>query len=99
MTPKHDRPSLRTARAQLSLVEHALSPLDTRRSLVKGMTFQSSFHFTDGNRNRKESHATVVAVHGLSASDDLYLWGLLGLALAQPDASPDFYATPYWCLK
>lgn len=93
------RPSARPARAQLSIVEHALSPLDSRRSLVKGMTFETSFHFTDQNRNRKDSHATVVAVHGLSSADDLYLWGLLGLALSQPDASPDFYATPYWCLK
>jgi hypothetical protein len=99
MTPKRDRSTTHSARAQLSLVEHALSPLDSKRSLVKGMTFETSFHFTDQNRNRKESHATVVAVHGLSSSDDLYLWGLLGLALSQADASPDFYATPYWCLK
>jgi len=63
------------------------------------MLFETSFQFTDQNRNRKESHATVAAVHGLSSSDDLYLWGLLGLALSQVDASPDFYATPYWCLK
>ena len=36
---------------------------------------------------------------GLSASDELYLWGLLGLALSQPEPSPDFHATPYRCLK
>src|SRR5579863_4025304 len=99
MPSQKHRPTARPARAQLSLVEHALSPLDTRRSLVKGMTFETSFRFPDQNRNRKESHATVVAVHGLSSSDDLYLWGLLGLALSQADASPDFYATPYWCLR
>ena len=38
-------------------------------------------------------------MYGLSASDELYLWGLLGLALLQPEPSPDFHATPYWCLK
>ena len=41
----------------------------------------------------------IAAVHGLSPTDDFYLWGLLGLALSQPEPSPDFQATPYWCLK
>ena len=41
----------------------------------------------------------IAAVHGLSPTDDFYLWGLLGLALSQPEPNPDFHATPYWCLK
>ncbi len=41
----------------------------------------------------------IATVHGLSPSDDFYLWGLLGLALSQPDPCSDFQATPYWCLK
>jgi hypothetical protein len=63
------------------------------------MTFQAGFRYTDNNRNRKRSLATIAAVHGFSPADELYLWGLLGLALLQKDPSPDFYATPYWCLK
>ena len=86
-------------RAQLTLVEHALSPLDHRESLKPNLQFQTQFHYTDANRNRKRAAVSVSALHGLSSSDDLYLWGLLGLALAQPDASSDFYGTPYYCLK
>ena len=76
-----------------------LCPLDTRKSLTHGFSFKTAFSFTDNNRNRKKAHVDVSSVHGLSASDELYLWGLLGLALSQPEPSPDFHATPYWCLK
>lgn len=91
--------SANASRAQLSIVEHALCPLDLRHALSRGLTFSTGFNYTDKHRNRKRAQVQVAAVHGLSASDDLYLWGLLGLAFAQPEPSPDFQATPYWCLK
>jgi hypothetical protein len=31
--------------------------------------------------------------------DELYLWGLLSLTFSQPQPTPDFYATPYYCLR
>lgn len=86
-------------RAQLSIVEHALCPLDSRLSLNAGLKFETGFDFTDMHRNRKRADVRVAAIHGLSPSDDFFLWGLLGLALAQPEPSSDFQATPYWCLK
>lgn len=98
-TPKPHTPTARTGRAQLSLVEHALSPLNSRESLVPNLRFQTAFSYTDPHRNRKRADVEVSALHGLSPSDDLYLWGLLGLAFAQPEPTADFYATPYWCLK
>ena len=96
---KKHSPTAYKGRAQLSLVEHALSPLNVRESLKPNLRFETGFQYTDGHRNRKRAVVEVSAVNGLSPSDDLYLWGLLGLALSQPEATPDFYATPYWCLK
>lgn len=83
----------------MSLVEHALCPLDVRQSLARNFSFETAFQYTDRNRNRKRAVVNVAALNGLSPCDDFYLWGLLGLALSQPEPSPDFYATPYWCLK
>ena len=70
-----------------------------RQSLTSGFSFQTGFKFTDSSRNRKKANVRIAAVHGLSPTDDFYLWGLLGLALSQPEPNPDFHATPYWCLK
>ena len=70
------------ATAQLSIVEHALCPLDTRTSLNEGLRHETRYHYTDKNRNRKVADVRVAAIDGLSAGDELYLWGLLGLALA-----------------
>ncbi len=41
----------------------------------------------------------IGCVDGLIPSDELYLWGILGLALAGKDPSNEFYATPYWILR
>lgn len=35
----------------------------------------------------------------MSAHDEVYLWGLVGLALSQSEPTPDFYATPHYCLR
>ncbi len=98
--PRHSHPAPACLpRAQLSLIEHALCPLDTRQSLLPGSLFESEFEFTDKHRNRRTAHARIGCVHGMSAHHELYLWGLIGLALSQTDPSPDFYATPHYCLR
>jgi len=83
----------------MSLIEHALCPLDARQSLQPGSLFESAFEFTDKHRNRRTAHARIGCVHGMSAHDELYLWGLIGLALSQSEPTPDFYATPHYCLR
>lgn len=88
-----------TAKAQLTMIEHALCPLDTRTSLKRGLIHETDFSFTDENRNRKKGKVQIGCVDGLSPSDELYLWGILGLALASKDPSNEFYATPYWILR
>jgi len=102
MAPPARRPHrhiLPTARAQLTLVEHALCPLDRTQSLQQGMRFHSQFHYTDQHRNRKTAAVEVAALDGLSAHDEFYLWGLLSLAFAQSEPAPDFLATPYFVLR
>ena len=41
----------------------------------------------------------IACPDGLSPTDEFYLWGLLSLTFSQPKPSPDFYATPYYCLR
>lgn len=91
--------TLHYAKAQLTLVEHALCPLDAAQSLRPGFIHETSFFYTDKNRNRRKANARIGALDGLSASDEFYLWGLLSLALAQSVPSPDFYATPFYVLN
>ncbi len=81
------------------MIEHALCPLDARESLRKGMIYETEYSYTDANRNRKVARVQIGTVEGLSASDELFLWGILGLALSGKEPSNDFYATPYWILK
>ncbi len=87
------------ARAQLSLVEHALCPLDAGVSLTPGFRFETRYAFSDKHRNRKQALVRIGALDGLSAHDELYLWGLLSLALSQDEPRPELMATPYWCLR
>lgn len=84
---------------QLSIVEHALCPLDVRASLQKGLTHRTSYRFTDANGMRRTARVRVDCALGLSSTDEFYLWGLLALAFAQPDPTPDFWATPHYCLR
>ena len=100
-TPRLQRAARFTpqARAQLSLVEHALCPLDSQVSMQTGFRADTWYAYTDVSRNRKKANVRVATLDGLSAHDELYLWGLLGLALAQPDPRPELLATPYWCLR
>jgi len=90
---------MRFARAQLTLVEHALCPLDRSLSLTPGSVHEAAYPYTDRNRNRRNARVQIGALEGLSAWDELYLWGLLAIALSQPDPKPDLLATPYYCLR
>lgn len=80
---------------QLNLVEHALCPLT---GLQPGQTHESEFYYSK-NRERQKATIRVIAPVGLKPSDEFYLWGLLALTFAQQDATTEFLASPYYCLK
>lgn len=84
---------------QLSLVEHALCPLDTRASLQPGLIHESHFRYSDGQRRRRTARVEISCPRGLSAHDEFYLWGLLALTLSQPQPDAEFHATPHYCLR
>lgn len=83
----------------MSLVEHALCPLDATLSLRPNFVHDSSYFYTDTNRNRRKAHTQVLCPQGLSAGDEFFLWGLLALTLSQPKPSPELFATPHFCLR
>lgn len=82
---------------QLSLVEHSLCPLGGRRAT--NLVHRVSYHYTDENRRRQAAKVRVLAPLGLLPGDELYLWGLLALTLAQPEPDGSLDATPHWCLR
>ena len=85
---------------QLSLVEHALCPLDVRSDRLRsGFQHESSYQFTDRDGRRCTARARVACPNGLTANDEFYLWGLLALTLAQDVPSAEFHATPHYCLR
>ncbi len=84
---------------QLSLVEHSLCPLDPGSSLVENLVHQSAYFFVDKNHHMQRATARIVSPSGLSATDEFYLWGLLALTFAQPEADANLYATPHYCLR
>lgn len=84
---------------QLSLVEHALCPLDVRTSLQPNLRYQAHYQFTDSMRRRRTAQAEVIAPLGLSATDEYFLWGLLALTFAQSTPEQEFAATPHYCLR
>lgn len=88
-----------SGRAQLTLVEHALCPLDTSVALSEGLTHRSEFFYLDENRHQQKATAKVVCPFGLSPGDEFYLWGLVALTLSQAEPSVEFYATPHYCLS
>jgi hypothetical protein len=97
-----DRPSSGkrhgAGRAQLTLLEHALCPLDTSASLARGLIHRSEFFLVDETRRRRKASAEVICPFGLSPADEFYLWGLVALTLSQPEPTVEFYATPHYCL-
>lgn len=89
----------RSGIGQLSLLEHALCPLDVRRTGSSGFTHECHYGFTSTEGQARTARVHVHCPEGLSPADEFYLWGLLGLALGQPEPSADFHATPYYCLQ
>ena len=84
---------------QLSLVEHALCPLDARQSLVPNLVYSTGYQYTNPQGHRATATARIFSPLGLSAADELYLWGLLALTLLAPEPDPEFVATPHWVLS
>jgi hypothetical protein len=89
---------------QLTLVEHALCPLDAGQSLRENLVFETGYYYADKNRHQKKAAVKIVCPGGLSPSDEFFLWGLLALTFAsayQPGEEPDseFHATPHYCLR
>ncbi|MGE3239515.1 MAG: hypothetical protein AB7G28_01180 [Pirellulales bacterium] len=84
---------------QLTLVEHALCPLSTTTSPSVPMAQQGTFKFVDTAGNRQIATTSLTAPFGLRPSDELFLWGMLGLTFAQPEPSLEFCATPHFVLK
>ena len=84
---------------QLTLVEHSLCPLDPAASLVENLVHDSAFYYMDRNRHFRQARAKIISPSGLSASDEFYLWGLLALTFAQPQADANLFATPHYCLR
>lgn len=82
---------------QLSLVEHSLCPLAS--SISKNLVHSAEYRYSDRQRRRKTAQVRVFAPLGLSAQDELYLWGLLNLTLSQPEVDSTLTATPHWCLR
>ena len=89
---------------QLTLVEHALCPLDTGQSLRDNLVFQTGYFYADKNRHQKKAAVKVTCPGGLSPADEFYLWGLLALTFAGAhhsggEADSEFHATPHYCLR
>ena len=84
---------------QLSLVEHALCPLDPGRSLRQRLVHECEYQYTDSTGRRRAAQVRVTCPLGLSANDEFYLWGLLALTFSQPQPEVEFHATPHYCLR
>ncbi len=76
-----------------------MCPLDPRSSLVENLVHRATFEFTAQDGRRQRSLSRVVCPFGLSAHDEVYLWGLLALTLAQGEHAGELRATPHWCLR
>ena len=84
--------------AQLSLVEHALSPLnfETRSD---GFLHRVSYPIYARGKRPVTANVTVSCPLGLTPSDELLLWGLLSLTLSDDKPSTTFYATRNYVLE
>lgn len=91
--------SLRAGLSQLSLVEHALCPLDARGALHGPLTHECRYRYADSEKRMRTAKVRVDCLAGLTPADEFYLWGLLALAFGQASPSFDFQATPHYCLR
>ena len=84
---------------QLTLVEHALCPLDNRASLCENFRHVCQYRYSDGDGSSQTARVAVQCPLGLSSGDEFYLWGLLALTFAQAEPRCEFQATPHFCLR
>lgn len=84
---------------QLSLVEHALCPLDATQSLRPGQCHEFQYHYTPASGERRPATARLWCPAGLSPSDEFFLWGLLGLTFLTGCPDGELHATPHYCLR
>lgn len=84
---------------QLSLVEHALCPLDARQAAQASQVHEGQYQYTDRLGARRTAQVRVICPLGLTANDEFFLWGLLALTLSQRVPSTEFHATPHYCLR
>lgn len=84
---------------QLTLVEHALCPLDSRSSLAPNLLHETEFDYSDGARQRQTGHVRILSPLGLSPHDEFFLWGCLSLTLADPDSKGQLMATRHYILR
>ena len=97
---KHQRgKQIRSGVSQLTIVEHALCPLDARVSVVPNLTHEATFRYNDKQGKRQTGTAKVFCPLGLSAKDEFVLWGLLAITLADPQSDGELHATRHYCLR
>lgn len=85
--------------AQLSLVEHALCPLEPKFSARGPYLHEAHYGYTDAAGKRRTAQVRVTYPNGLSPNDEFYLWGLIALTFAQPTVAGELHATPHFCLR
>ena len=90
---------IRNGVGQLTIVEHALCPLDARVSVVPNLTHEATFRYSDKQGRRQTGTARVFCPLGLSPKDEFFLWGLLAITLADPQTDGELHATRHYCLR
>lgn len=93
------RRALSNGIGQLSLIEHALCPLDSRISLVHNFLHETTYAYTTPDNQRQTARVQVTCPWGLAAMDEVTLWGLLALTFRLPESAGELIATPHWCLR
>lgn len=84
---------------QLTLVEHALCPVNSSASLKRNLIHESQFKYTGKDGHRKSGRVRVLCPLGLSAWDELFLWGCLALTIADPESGGQLVASRHYILR
>ncbi len=84
---------------QLSLVEHAFCPLDPTASLRLGQNHAYRYRYIDTAGVPQLATANLTCPAELSAIDEFFLWGLLGLTFLAGEGDGELHATPHYCLR
>ena len=84
---------------QLTLIEHALCPIDSQSSPHQPLSHETAFSYTDSERKRRTARVRVLCPLGLSPGDEFFLWGLLALTLADKNSCGELHATRHYLLR